>query len=168
MRYFEQETDYTCGVACLRMVISHFDDNVPTEAVLIPLLETNDRIGTKPCHIIKVAKDLGYEVIEGEKGTIELLDEFRDKGYIVMMMVSVDVPHWVIYNGNNNNHAFFFDPYFGENQAHQLKHVRSDKRRFPFFRWRLKNSEFTPLLKTFSEYDFSALESEQYYLAFKK
>ncbi len=165
VKYFKQETNYTCGVACVRMVISAFEDDVPDECELIPLLDTRPNAGTHPDLIVKVLKDRGYNVLTGQDGNLDELNKLIDFGYVVCLAISVDVPHFAVYLGHNNNHAFFHDPWYGERTAKSLKNFLSPNQRFPFYRWRVVSSEFK---KHFPEFNFDDKESNRQWLAFRK
>lgn len=167
MKYFEQETGYTCGVACLRMIFSMFMDenSIPSEETLAEELMTNDRIGTHWENIISVAKKYGFHAQWTENGTIHEIESLKRCGFGIMLAISVDVPHWVVYAGNNGNHVFFNDPFFGENLARTIQKFESDNQIYPFYRWRVKASEFTKYLP---DYDFSEVESNKLYVAIKK
>ena len=165
MVYFKQETDYTCGVACLRMLFSAFTQEVPSEQDLMIELATNDKIGTHPDKIKEVATKYGYEVKTGENGTMALLDELRYDGYVIMLAISVDVPHWVVYLKNNNNHVFFNDPYFGEMLSRKIREFISPNQNYPHYRWKVKSSEFKKYLP---EYNFDEVESNKLWIAIKK
>lgn len=165
MKYFQQETNYTCGVACLRMIISHFSDFTPSEEELISILETNDKIGTHPHKLKEWALANNYSILAGENATLETINSITKEGWVVLLMVSVDVPHWVVYLSNNGNHLFLNDPWYGENQAHTITKFTSENRLYPLMRWKIKNSEFSKYLP---EYNFSEIESNKAYLAFKK
>lgn len=165
IKYYKQETNYTCGVACVRMVISAFEDTVPEEWELIPQLETASNAGTHPDMILKVLGNRGYETLTGQDGDLDELNGMIAQGYVVGLAISVDVPHFVIYLGHNNNHAFFHDPWYGERTARELKNFLSPKQRYPFYRWRVVSEEFK---KYFPEFNFDDKESNRQWFAFRK
>lgn len=165
MEYFKQETNYTCGVACFRMVLSQFEDTVPEEAELVPELKTNNKIGTHPKDLVAVAIARGYEVLSGQNGTLAELDKLVNDGYVVTMAISVDVPHYVVYAGNNGNHIFFNDPWYGEKTARSVAKFTSENQKYPFHRWWVRSAEFK---KYHPEYNFDDLESNGQWYAFKK
>lgn len=162
--YFKQETDYTCGAATFRMVLSAFFKDVPSESELAAELKTNDRIGTHPEEMVAAAHRRGMEVIYEQEGTLERLDDLIEKGYVIALMISVDVPHVVIYLGSNGSHVFFHDPYFGERLARERRKFISDKNKYPFCRWWIDAAE---IKKYLPDYDFTEVESRRAYLAFK-
>jgi predicted double-glycine peptidase len=164
MIYCEQQKDYTCGCACVRMAISHFEDEVPTELYLEEVLKTLSNKGTHPNQIKQYFLDKGYDVVEENNSSIERVRHFYEKDYVVMLAVSVDVPHFTIYNGDNGNHIFLFDPYFGE-ISKLLSKFLSPKNIYPFYRWRVIAEEFK---KYYPEANFDDEESYNYFLAVRK
>ena len=167
MKYFQQETNYTCGCAAFRMILSNFmkEEDIPVEKYLESKLSTNTDIGTHWDSIVKLAKDeYNLEVILKQDSSIQELEELTKDGYKIMLAISVDVPHWVVYSHNNGNHIYFHDPYFGDNTVREIKNFISDKQNYPFYRWKIKSSEFK---KYFPEYDFSSIESNKLIIAFK-
>lgn len=167
MLYFGQEKDYTCGCASLKMALSKFiaEDMLPSEISLEQELKTNDRIGTHPDAIVLAAESRGFQVKRGELGDYQTLQELLSDGYAVMLMISVDVPHWVVVEEINPTHIFFKDPYFGDRLARDRKKFASDKQTYPNYRWRIIASEFKKYLP---DYDFTELQSTRGWLAIKK
>jgi ABC-type bacteriocin/lantibiotic exporter with double-glycine peptidase domain len=165
MKYFVQEKGYTCGCASLRMALSQFMEEVPEESVLEEEMGTNDRIGTHPDAIVRAAESRGFEVKRGEDGDFDLLDSLVAQGYAVLLMISVDVPHVVVFERSNASHVYIKDPYFGENTIKYKRKFASEKQNYPNYRWRVKSSEFKKYLP---EYDFSTLESNRGWIAIKK
>lgn len=164
MKYFVQEKGYTCGCASLRMAFSQFMDDIPSEEELEIEMGTNDRIGTHPDEIVKAAEKRGFEVRRGENGTFEELDTLVNEGYVVLLMISVDVPHVVVFERSNANHVYIKDPYFGENMIRYKRKFGSEKNTYPNYRWSVKAAEFRKYLP---EYDFSCLESNRGWIAIK-
>ncbi len=165
MKYFKQETGYTCGCACFRMIISAFSDDIPDEQSLIKELSTNDKTGTLPGNLIAAAKSREFEVIQGENATFEDLQKLSKEGYIVALLISVDVPHYIIYLAQNPTHIWVHDPFFGEDICKEKRIFYSDKTIYPYYRWKIKASEFKKYLPDF---DFTHKESNKGYIAFKK
>lgn len=147
------------------MVFAEFENNIPTEEELILELDTNDKIGTHPNKMVEVAKKHGYEILTGVDGDLNDLNALIDQGYVICLAISVDVPHFVIYLGHNNNHAFFHDPWYGPNTAKTLTKFLSPNQRYPFYRWRVKSDEFK---KYHPEFNFDEVQSNRGWFAFKK
>lgn len=166
MNYFEQETHYTCAVACFRMMLDHFGMPVPAEADLAAQLGTNDVVGTHPDALVALGKEYGLCVSSGENGDLDTLQAVVDAGGVVMLMISVDVPHIVVFLGHNGNHVRFNDPYFGEDMSRQIKNFVSEKQKYPHFRWRIKQADFWKYLP--AQHDFTDQESTRGYIVFTK
>lgn len=164
MKYFNQEKDYTCGCACIRMAISHFSEIIPAEIELEKTLETLSNKGTHPNTIVKYFKNCGYDTIEENNSSLDKVRFYHNNGYVVMLAISVDVPHFTIYNGDNGNHIFFLDPFYGE-ISKLITKFTSPKTIYPHYRWRVISNEFK---KYYSEANFDDEESYNYFIAVKK
>lgn len=164
MKYFKQETNYTCACAVFRMILSHFQEDVPSESEIATILKTGPVCGTHPHTIKEVAPLYDLDILEGENGNLEDLDKLIEDGWVVTMLISVDVPHYVIYLGNNGNHASFNDPWYGENVGHLVKKFISPNQRYPFYRWKIHAKEFDKYYPA----DFSSYQSTKGWIAFKK
>lgn len=164
MEYFKQEKDYTCGCACVRMALSVYEANVPSEEELELKLGTLSNAGTDPKAIEQYFKDLHYEVVTKENSTVEELQQYFKNGYTIMLAISVDVPHFTIYGGHNNNHITFWDPYFGI-IFRTIRYFKSPNIKYPLYRWRVVSQEFK---KYFPQYNFDDKQSNCYFLAVKK
>jgi predicted double-glycine peptidase len=167
MLYFKQEKDYTCGCASLRMAMSNFIlyRFLPTEAELEKEMGTNDRIGTHPDAIIAAAEKRGFLAKKGEGASFEDIQAMMSDGWIVMLMISVDVPHVVVVQEINPTHIFFKDPYFGDRLARDKKKFISEKQTYPNYRWKVLDKETKKYLP---DYDFTSIESVRGWIAIKK
>lgn len=161
MEYFKQEKDYTCGCACVRMILSHFSIDVPTEAELEKHLKT-DSNGTDPAMMIKYLKRKGYEVKKGENASLSEIQSLHLDGWVVILEISVDVPHFTVYNGHNGCHLKLNDPFFGQ-LSRPNKKFESEKNRHPNLRWWIRTQDFGDL-----PYDFEGRGSHKAYIAAKK
>src|SRR5689334_17011484 len=122
MEYFRQQTYYTCGCACFRMVLSNFKLNVPRESELELQMHTApENTGTSYADMIRIGNEYGLQVQYGENGDIEKLEKLNEDGWVVVLAISLDVPHFVVYLTSNGNHIFFNDPFRGENSNFLLK-----------------------------------------------
>lgn len=115
MKYFKQETFYTCGCACFRMVLSHFFDVVPSESKLEKEMHTApENTGTSYEDMNSIGDKYGLQTKQGENGKLAELDKLVEDGWVVILGISLDVPHFVVYLENNGNHIFLNDPFRGE------------------------------------------------------
>lgn len=161
--YYEQEKYYTCACACFRMVLSHFNMEVPTEEFLEKEMNTApSNTGTHYNDIIKIGRDYGFEVKDSENGTIEEIDNLTKDGWVVCLGISLDVPHFVIYLEHNDNHIFFNDPFRGERSNFLLK-------KFMRNHWRINNVMYRRVEKDYPDVTFNPeLNRDKYWIAFKK
>lgn len=162
MEHYKQEKDYTCGPAVTRMVMSHFDNSVPDESDLELQLLTTPTSGTDPKNIAKFLRKQGYWTRRSQNATLAEVHSLHQDGWVVVLEVSVDVPHYTVYGGNNGNHLKLMDPYFGVIHF-PMKKFQSDKNLHPHLRWRIVPKEFSGL-----PYDFTGKDSRKAYTAYKK
>lgn len=128
MSYYSQEKNYTCGCACFRMVLSEFlgkskipYEIVPDELYLEKEMNTSmENTGTHYKDMMRIGRNYGLHVKEGVDGNLDDLDKLREEGWVVVLGISLDVPHFVIYLGNNGNHIFMDDPFRGANSNFQV------------------------------------------------
>lgn len=169
MKYFEQKTHYTCAAACFRMMLSQFfpdESFIPSEEQLERMLKIDQYSGTDPKEII----ELGFEVFNLYSfyepiGSLEQIADLASKGFVIMLLVSIDSPHCIIYLKHDHEKIYYHDPMFGENKSFSLELFCSHKQSFPFLRWRIKSEEFK---KYWPDIDFSRIESSEGFMAFKK
>jgi predicted double-glycine peptidase len=124
--YFAQETNYTCGNACFRMVLNHLGlEDVPEET-LIMQMKTTEHSGTHYDFLIDIADKYNLDCISKENSSLEEIDNLTKNGWCVIIGYTLDIPHAAVYLGNNGNHLFLNDPFLGEEQSHLIaKFVRA-------------------------------------------
>lgn len=163
MQYYKQETNYTCGCASMRMVLANLKLPVPEEEEMIKLLDTNDQRGTHPDTLVEYAKGLGLDVLFEEDSTMNRVQELHNSGYVVTLLISVDVPHIIVYGGGDNNHFTALDPYFGISKF-RVRKFDSNKQMHPLYRWRIVQKEFA---KDFPDHKFYDKDYNKTLIAFK-
>lgn len=152
-----QSTDYTCAISCILMVMDELNPNHSYEEMeLAERCNTTPDKGTHPLDIINFFNENGYTAKYYENGNINQLEYHKSKGEYVIMIVSVDVPHCVVYKGNNNNHFFFDDPWYGENQSRVIRKFDKGGSKYPIMRWEVETGS---LKKYYPQIDFSKIES---------
>ena len=163
MKYYQQEKFYTCGCACFRMMLSHFNIEVPSEEFLEEKLNTAiENTGTHYNDLINTGREYGLEVIEGEKASIQQIDQLTKDGWVVILGISLDVPHFVIYLDNNGNHIFFNDPFRGERSSFQIK-------KFLRNNWTINRDKYKLVELEYPDLKFDAeMNRDKYFMAFKK
>lgn len=167
MEYFKQETDYTCGPACVRMMLSNFGIE-SFESELEYFLETKPNCGTHYDQFDKVVDKYNLQKQQGEASysggaTLEQLKQLQkltEDGWICILAYSLDVPHYSIFTEFNGNHVFLMDPFRGQRVSEQarkfLKH------------WKVVPKEFEKLAKQMN-LDFTGIRATYgWWIAFKK
>lgn len=155
--YFAQSTDYTCAIACIMMILKELEpENDYDEMEIAKITNTEDDKGTYPEDIIAFFESKGYKGEYRFNGTIHALQDEVEKGNYVMILISVDVPHFVVYRKHNNNHFFFDDPWYGENQSRSIKKFEKGGQRYPLMRWEVETES---LRKYHPSIDSSKIDS---------
>ena len=88
--FYPQETDFSCAVACLRMVLSHLGVS-KTEAELRELCDCTI-LGTSALELVFAARRLGFGASSKHTLTLADLIELTEHGYFPIVYV-VSVPH---------------------------------------------------------------------------
>jgi len=166
MELIKQETEYTCGCASMRMVLNKLGLDIPSEERLAILLKTNDKQGTKPEDLVSVASEhFNLKVLEGQNSRVDEIEKLHQRGYVVLLIISIDVPHIVVYNGHNGNHVQIYDPWYGIQSVNKRK-FDSNRQQHPHYRWRALKKEFKDLEK--DGYDLKHCNHNKAFIAFKK
>jgi ABC-type bacteriocin/lantibiotic exporter with double-glycine peptidase domain len=163
MLYFKQETNYTCGCASVRMVLSSLDMTIVDENLLIEELKTKPNSGTDKENIINYFKKFNLDVIYENNSNIEIIKELFKQNYVIILLVSLDVPHIVVLNDINNHQMKLYDPYFGKLTIMNRK-FNCNLQKYPLLRWRIIEDEF----KHLTEYNFSGYNENRSFIAIKK
>ena len=162
MIYFKQEKDYTCGCACFRMILSHFNMEVPSEHNLEKEMNTSfSNTGTDYSDMKKIGEKYGLIVKDGINGNLNELDKLINDRWIIVLGISLDVPHFVIYLENNGNHIFLNDPFRGERSNFLLK-------KFLKYHWDINDKKYQNLKKHFPDLNFDPIYNRhKYWIAYK-
>lgn len=159
----KQEKSYTCACACLRMVFSTFNMQDVPEEELEYLLDTDDISGTSLTDFIVTAtQDFNLKVLTKENTSLEKVEKLFSKGYAIILLISTEIPHMVIYDGIENDILHILDPALGRISID--KNVfESNSQKYPNYRWRVIKSEFNHL----KEFDFENLNIHKSIIALK-
>ena len=88
--FYPQETDFSCAVACLRMVLSHLGVS-KTEAELRELCDCTI-FGTSALELVFAARKLGFAATSKHTLTIADLMELTEHGHFPIVYV-ISAPH---------------------------------------------------------------------------
>ncbi len=161
MKYYKQEKNYTCGVACLRMVFSAQGLLDIDEDTLEEMVGCLPESGTHYDSMVSIAEKVGLDCIHKEGGTIKEIDELTKQGWSVVVAYSVDVPHFAVYESCNDNHLFLCDPFFGEHQAHL-------KSKFERAIWGIDVSKYRYAIAEMDLKLDKSLDTKCWYVAYKQ
>jgi ABC-type bacteriocin/lantibiotic exporter with double-glycine peptidase domain len=114
--HFQQELEYSCVAACLRMVLAHYGD-IRTEADLRLLLDTRPT-GTRAGNVMRLSGS-AFEVYLRSSNLVELQKVLADKQPAIVFLKtgpleywSMDIFHTVVLSGLDTLTVALHDPYF--------------------------------------------------------
>lgn len=93
LKVYQQQTDYTCGVACVRTILGAFGRPVPSEKKLAQILGSTDQDGTRAENMAWHLAEAGLDVEVSSGGTVAQLKAFLRKGYLTII-------DWVEWGGH--------------------------------------------------------------------
>ena len=161
MEYVKQDKNYTCANACFRMVLSAQGLPDVEESVLEGMMGTLPECGTGYQGMVDAAHQFCLECVYGENGTVELIDNLTRSGWTVVVALSVDVPHYAVYQENNGNHLFLADPFFGESVPHLIN-------KFKRATWLVDTHRYTRAVKESNLKFGNNINTKGWYVAYKK
>lgn len=126
MKLYKQNTDYTCGPACIRMAISYYSSVCPTEEAIATLASTTEDIGTLPKDMVKVVRALGYKpVVKIDCDLIELCTLSTRVPCIVLYEDEKDSYHYSLVMHVDEDSITLADPYIGKEKVVSLEYFLS-------------------------------------------
>lgn len=107
LKHYVQTTDYSCGPASLKMILSYHGLDV-SEEILIRLTDANPN-GVDVNKLIMVLTQLGFraEPIEGSYKTLKTY--FREKPMPILLHLEKE-EHYVVLVGINQKYIYIVDP----------------------------------------------------------
>jgi len=117
-----QETEYTCGVACLQSILKRYGI-VYRQNALAELMKSKPILGTDFRDILFFLYQLGFQSSFVENMSIDNLKKFINDGITPMLLIQAwadeDIEyeydwrdaHYVIACGYDDNNIFIMDPY---------------------------------------------------------
>ena len=114
--YFRQKKDYTCGVACLRMILGFYGKKI-RRSLIVREAKTEKYKLTKRKDMIGVIKKQGFFGYINEHSSLNELKAFVKKGYPIIIEYiepcSNEV-HFSIVMGFDKPHIILNDPWNGK------------------------------------------------------
>ncbi|MBW3016995.1 C39 family peptidase [Candidatus Woesearchaeota archaeon] len=115
MPFFSQETDYTCGPACARMMLARFGI-AATENELAELLGTTSDSGTDQSAFNRLAEKYGLDYVSRHSASFSELRELSGKGYAVTVCFFFQpekVSHYAVVSSLSGSRINLLDPWKG-------------------------------------------------------
>lgn len=131
MIYHKQEKDYTCLLACFRTII---DTNI-SEQDLEKIFRSDPSYGTDPKYFVKICREnFNVHARYSEHSSYDMLDSISN--FEKILLISLDVPHCVVYLRQNNNHITYYDPFYNKEISVLKKKFISPNANYPNPRWK--------------------------------
>jgi ABC-type bacteriocin/lantibiotic exporter with double-glycine peptidase domain len=111
--YYKQETNYTCGAACMRMVLESMKIK-KSEKQIANLLKTNKVVGTWHKNIPELAEKykLNYLILR-DATWLDLVFYHQTGWRVIVCLTREKVPHYAVVKKINWHSIYFLDPYYG-------------------------------------------------------
>lgn len=146
--FFKQETDYTCGAACVRMILASFGIK-KSEKELAKIMGSSSRTGTWNRQFPILAEELKMSYIVRRHATPNDVRRMLKRGFSLVISFfdpKEKVGHYAVVKSATASKIFLIDPWHGPNESYSWK-------------------EFLPLWKSSLDPDirwvFGMKESEQ-------
>ncbi len=124
IKFSEQETEYTCGPACMRMILSSLNLN-KSEKQLVKELRTNKVSGTKHKNLFRFAKKKKWSYVIGNNAYLDELKNLMKKDYFIIVdyyIPSQKTNHYSIIKKITKERIYLIDPYFGVGTSYSLSY----------------------------------------------
>lgn len=128
MKHFYQQTNYTCGPTCMRIVLHALNKNI-SEQKLAKLMHTKEegKHGTNHREFTKLAKKLKINYKEGINSSFSKLRGLLKEKYLIVICyfdTKLEEGHYAIVKRIKENRIYLIDPEVGPNHSYTLKHFR--------------------------------------------
>ena len=114
--YYKQEEWYTCGPACLRMLLKYFGTSASEEDVSKACGTTE--LGTTPLQLVKGSKVFGFEAGAFKNEDLNYLKYTLENGNPVIVLLDAGIlyggiqgfGHFIVITGLDINNITYHDP----------------------------------------------------------
>lgn len=131
IKYHKQETNYTCGPACMEMVLGSLGIK-KSEKQISRLLKTNKRKGTWHKYLPELAERYKLDYIVERNGTIADLKRYLKNNWrIIVCFYYGGVAHYSVVRKINWHSIYLIDPIHSDNHHYFI----------PSFKKRWKDDE---------------------------
>ncbi len=127
--YFKQKKEYTCGPACVRMILNDFGIK-KEEKELERELKTNTKRGTLHKQINITLKRYPVKIFTEKESSVKKLVYFIKKGYKIIICyntkknygkVDIDSSHYSVIRKITSKKLYLLDPYYGKNVRYPIE-----------------------------------------------
>ena len=120
--FYKQQTDYTCGPASMRMILSALKIK-KSEKELAQLLKTRRKTGTKNKSFSLLAKRLNLPSIAKKNSSFQELKAYQNKNYLIILNYfhpEEKIGHYAVLKKIDKKYIYLLDPAFGKNHKYSL------------------------------------------------
>jgi len=120
--FFKQHTSYTCGPACMKMIMKYFGKNF-TEKHLKKFMKTLKKDGTEHFGMINCAVKKGFYCYVHKNAGINQIKHYIDlKLPVIVNFIAPDGEgHYAVVVAYDKNNLILNDPYFGKKTITKIK-----------------------------------------------
>lgn len=125
MKYHRQQKDYTCGPACMKMVLSEMGRNI-SEKTLEKELKTSPKSGTGIRAFCRLARKMGMKAFSKKNSSIrEMKSLLKDNFIIVCYYYKPEkTGHYAIVKRFSAEKIYLIDPWCGPNCSYSIEKFR--------------------------------------------
>ena len=119
--FYGQQTEWTCGAACVRMVFAFFGIKKSENAWVRELKTKRDKSGTLHKNIVVVAEKYKRTYIVARNARIADLRSVIKQGYLVIVgywLVEHNCAHYAVVRKIDGKKVHLLDPWYGPRQAY--------------------------------------------------
>src|SRR3989339_271220 len=127
LKYYPQETEYSCGPAAMRIALSGLKIE-KSEEELIKLLNTSAKHGTYFQDFILLTKKLKLSYISEANSSISNLTNLIKNKYIIIICYyskKEQCDHFSVVKKMDKENIYFSDPWFGQNHKYSLSYFQT-------------------------------------------
>lgn len=113
--FYKQETKYTCGAVCARMVLAKLGIK-KSEKQIAKILNTNKRSGTKNKHFPRIAEEYKLNYIVKRNSNLRTLKRYKRKRYLLIVTykpLEYKSGHFAVIKKIDKDYIYLLDPTFG-------------------------------------------------------
>lgn len=126
--FYSQEKDWTCGPACLRMILEKCGIKI-LEKDLERALKTDNKRGTFHRNFYSMSKKFNLKSVAKKNSSINELKRLISKNFVVIinMMFNSEDDHYVIVTGFYKDLFYLNDPWTGKEKREKISKTELEK-----------------------------------------